>query len=65
MDNVVLEMLKELAETSAEAYKKEAKAFFDDYKNYTDASDIAYIFSKAFHDMFWSLENDIEKERKY
>ena len=65
MNNIVLEMLKELAETSAEAYKKEAKAFFDDYKNYADASDIAYIFSKAFRDMFWNLEKDIRKERKY
>lgn len=65
MNNIVLEMLKELAETSAETYKKEAKAFFDDYKNYADASDIAYIFSKAFRDMFWNLENDIRKERKY
>ena len=65
MSNPVFEMLRELAKTSAEDYKKNAKAFFDDYKNYADAADIACIFSKAFHDMFWNLENDIEKERKY
>ena len=64
MDNLLTQMFTELAASAAKAYEKEAEAFFNDYKNYMDASDMAYILSKAFHDMFWKLEENIERSKR-
>lgn len=50
------EMIKELAKSVAETNRKTITAIFDDYGKYIDPSDIAYLVSKAFHEMIWDIE---------
>lgn len=57
------EMMRELAISVAETKRDEITAIFNDYKEYMDISDIAYIINKAFHSMIWNIEKNIE-ERK-
>lgn len=53
------EIIKELAKSIAETNRDMITAVFNDYKEYIDTSDIAYLMSDAFHKMIWDIE---EKE---
>ena len=50
------EMIKELAKSIAETNRDMITAVFNDYKEYIDTSDIAYLMSDAFHKMIWDIE---------
>lgn len=46
----------------AQIFEDRAYHYFQKYKNETDVDEIAYIFSKAFKDMFWRIAEDFEEE---
>ncbi len=56
--------MRELAMSIADTKRDEITAVFNDYKEYMDVVDIAYIIDKAFHDMIWNIERDAEEENK-
>ena len=55
------EIIRELAMSIADTKRDEITAVFNDYKEYMDVLDIAFIMDKAFHDMIWNIENDMEE----
>ncbi len=56
------EIMRELAMSIADTKRDEITAVFEDYKEYMDVTDIAYLIDKAFHDMIWNIERDTEDE---
>lgn len=56
------EKIKELAISIAETKRNEITAVFNDYKEYIDAVDIAFIIDAVFYDMIWSIEEDAEEK---
>ena len=56
------EIMRELAMSIADTKRDEITAVFNDYKEYMDVGDIAYIIDKAFHDMILNIERDAEEE---
>ena len=56
------EIMRELAMSIADTKRDEITAVFNDYKEYMDVGDIAYIIDKVFHDMIWNIERDAEEE---
>lgn len=56
------EIMRELAMSIADTKRDEITAVFEDYKEYMDVTDIAYLINKAFHDMIWNIERDTEDE---
>lgn len=46
----------------AQIFEDRAYHYFQKYKNEIDVDEIAYIFSKAFKDMFWRLAEDFDEE---
>lgn len=55
------EMMKELAISIAETKRDEITAVFNDYKEYMNILDIAFIIDEAFHDMIWNIEKDAKE----
>ena len=56
------EIMRELAMSIADTQRDTITTVFNDYKEYMDVGDIAYIIDKAFHDMIWNIEKDVEEE---
>lgn len=56
------EMMKELAISIAETKRDEITAVFNDYKEYMNVLDIAFIIDEVFHDMIWNIEKEAKKE---
>lgn len=55
------EIMKELAMSIADTCRDTITVVFEDYKEAMDVLDIAFIMDKAFHDMIWNIEKDMEK----
>ena len=56
------EIVRKDALTEAQIFEDRAYHYFQKYKNEIDVDKIAYIFSKAFNDMFWRLAEDFDEE---
>lgn len=46
----------------AQIFEDRAYHYFQKHKNEIDVDEIAYIFSKAFKDMFWQIAEDFEED---
>ena len=55
------EIMRELAMSIADTKRDEITAVFNDYKEYMDVLKIAFILDKAFRDMIWNIEKDMEE----
>jgi hypothetical protein len=55
------EIMKELAISIAETKRDEITAVFNDYKEYMNVLDIAFIIDEVFHDMIWNIERDAKE----
>lgn len=54
--------MKELAINIVETKRDEITAVFNDYKEYMNVLDIAFIIDEVFHDMIWNIEKEAKKE---
>lgn len=53
------EIIRELAASVADTTRDEITAIFNDYKDYMDASDIAFWIDRVFHKMIWNIEINV------
>ena len=55
------EIMRELAMSIADTCRDTITIVFEDYKETMDVINIAFIMDKAFHDMIWNIERDMEE----
>ena len=55
--------MRELAMSIADTKRDEITAVFNDYKEYMNVLDIAFIIDEVFHDMIWNIEKGAKEQK--